>query len=314
MPLPRLLSYSTLLLAPLFFASNLLFGKSVIPNIEPWTLAFIRWSLVSLLLFPFVFGALRTHWLMVRQITLLSTIMGFLAMWICGAIVYYALSLTTATNATLIYLSSPAFIIFIEAAVNGRRIKAREGIGIILATLGVVVILLRGDLTTLYALNLNGGDLAMVCAAIAWAVYSVAFKNKVFTQLPNSLLLFMFCGLASLCLLPFALVETLLISPIPTSLDVWSTIAGLVIFSSLAAFLAYQHSLRVAGPALSGIFMYLLPAYGVGLAVLLLGESFEKFHLLGILTILGGVILATFPMDIFERWNKRPHEREQEVV
>ncbi|MEP2944381.1 MAG: DMT family transporter [Hyphomicrobiales bacterium] len=314
MQLPRLISYSTLLLAPLFFASNLLFGKSVIPNIEPWTLAFIRWTLVSLILFPFVFGDLRVQWKAVKQITLLSTIMGFLAMWICGAIVYYALSLTTATNATLIYLSSPAFIIMIEAVARGRRIKAREGIGIILASLGVAAILLRGDIATLTTLNFNGGDLAMVVAAIAWAVYSVVFKNKIFTQFSNSLMLFMFSGLAALCLMPFAFVEIILISPIPTSIDVWSTITGLVIFSSLAAFLAYQHSIRVAGPAISGIFMYLLPAYGVGLAVLILGESFEKFHLIGILTILGGVILSTFPVDIFNRWTKKAGESKPEML
>ena len=71
--------------------------------------------------------------------------------------------------------------------------------------------------------------------------------------------------------------------------------------SSIAAFLAYQNSVRMAGPAIAGIFMYLLPVYGVGLAVLLLGESFEQFHMIGILTIMSGVILATFPADLLKR-------------
>ena len=35
--------------------------------------------------------------------------------------------------------------------------------------------------------------------------------------------------------------------------------------------------------------------------MLLLGESFEQFHMIGILTILGGVILATFPADLIKR-------------
>lgn len=314
MQFPRFASYGALLLAPLFFASNLLFGKSVIPNIEPWTLAFIRWALVSFILFPFVLGALRTHWAHVRHITPLAAIMGFLAMWICGAVVYYALSLTTATNATLIYLSAPVLIIIIEAIVRGRRIKPREGIGIVFATIGVATILLRGDLATLYSLNFNEGDLAMVFAAIAWAVYSVVFKKKVFAPVPSTLLLFMFSGLAALCLMPFAMIEILYISPIPTRLDVWFNILGIVIFSSLAAFLAYQHSIRIVGPAVSGIFMYLLPGYGVGLAVFLLGESFEQFHLIGVLTILGGVILATFPSDILNRRNKIARKDQSEIL
>jgi len=309
MHLRQFASYAVLFLAPLFFASNLLFGKVVIANIEPWTLAFVRWALVSLILFPFVFTALRANWMRAREITLLAAIMGFLAMWICGAIVYFALSLTTATNATLIYLSSPVIIIMIEALARGRRVRLREGIGILCASIGVTTILLRGDLATLYKLNFNDGDLAMVFAAIAWAVYSVVFKKQVFSGLPSTLLLFMFSALAALCLMPFAVVEKAFIRPLSTSLNVWLNIIGIVIFSSLAAFLAYQHSIRVVGPAISGIFMYLLPGYGVGLAVLVLGESFERFHLIGVMTILGGVIFATFPADILRRSRLRVRKR-----
>ncbi len=96
-----------MLLTPLFFSSNLIFGRSTIPEVAPFTLAFLRWSAAALLLSPFLWMArdrLRTyvsdhpvHWL----------VLGFLGMWICGAGVYYALQFTTATNGTLIYTTSP---------------------------------------------------------------------------------------------------------------------------------------------------------------------------------------------------------------
>lgn len=304
MTFSRVLSFFALILAPLFFASNLLFGKVVIPNIEPWTLAFIRWGLVSLILLPFVTRPLFAEWSHIRRNLPLFAIMGFLAMWICGALVYYALSLTTATNATLIYLSAPVIIIIAEALVRGRRISLREGIGIAAATLGVATILLRGDFNALFHLQFNGGDLTMVFAAIAWAVYSVVFKNESLVRLPSTLLLFLFSASAAVLLAPFALVEVIYVSPVPTSLFVWLNISGIIFSSSLAAFLAYQHSVRTVGPALAGIFMYLLPGYGVGLAVLLLGEKFEHFHLVGVMTILGGVILATFPVAMVRRLRK----------
>lgn len=300
-PLPRFFSYGVLIFTPLFFSSNLLFGKTVIGSTEPWTLAFLRWGLVAVLLFPFVFPALRTHWLRVKNLIPLCAIMGFLGMWICGAVVYFGLSLTSATNATLIYLSSPVLIIVAEAFWRGRRITVREAFGIVLASLGVSVILLRGEIANAFALNFNAGDLAMVFAAIAWAVYSVVFKSDVWAGLPSAMLLCLFSGLGALCLLPFAVIEIVYITPLPRNLNVWSGVAGIVLSASIVAFLGYQYSVRFAGPAIAGIFMYLLPVYGVGLAVLVLGETLEQFHLVGILTILGGVVLATFPIDLLRR-------------
>jgi len=275
MAMSKFITYLALPLAPLFFASNLLFGKAIIFGVEPWTLAFVRWTVVFLILFPFAAKSLWQHKRRVGSLFSMFGVMGFLGMWVCGAIVYFALTKTSGTNAILIYLSSPVLIVLFEALYRGRRISFREGLGILIASFGVLVILMRGDVENAYLLNFNVGDIAMVAAAIAWAVYSVMFKSEKLTGLP--------------------------VASLPSEVTIWAGIAGIVFSSSIAAFLAYQHSVRVAGPAIAGIFMYLLPIYGVGLAVLVLGESFEQFHMIGILTILGGVILATFPADLIKR-------------
>lgn len=301
MQLPKFVSYGVLCLTPLFFSSNLLFGKTVVVEVEPWTLAFLRWGLVSLILLPFVASQIHSRRTQIRDLMSLFGIMGFLGMWICGAIVYYALTLTSATNATLIYLSSPVLIILIENLWRGRRIVAREALGILITCMGVMTILLRGEFETLQNLDFNIGDLAMVFAAIAWAVYSVLFKSSTFTGLPSAMLLCLFSGLGALLLLPFAATEMILVKAVPCHAATWVSITGIVFSSSIVAFLGYQYSVRFAGPAITGIFMYLLPVYGVGLAVLLLGEDFYQFHLVGIMTILGGVILATLPTGLMRR-------------
>lgn len=298
---PKTLSYGVLLFSPLFFSSNILFGKVVIANVEPWTLAFVRWGLVSLILFPFVARDLFKNGRQLLRLGATLGLMGFLGMWICGAIVYYALRETSATNAILIYLSSPVIIIIIEASVHGRRVTIREIGGIVLAVIGVLEILLRGDIQNLISLAFNIGDLAMVFAAAAWAVYSVLFKSDVMAGFSNVLLLCLFSAMGALMLAPFAAFEMIHIAVLPLDFSVWLNILGIIFSSSIVAFLGFQHAVRFAGPAIAGIFMYLLPVYGVGLAVLLLGEKFEIFHLIGILTILGGVMLATFPTDLIRR-------------
>ena len=301
MALPKFITYAALPLAPLFFASNMLFGKAIITGVEPWTLAFVRWGVVFLILFPFAAKSLWQHKRRVASLFSMFSVMGFLGMWVCGAIVYFALTKTSGTNAILIYLSSPVLIVLFEAIYRGRRISLREGVGILIASFGVLVILMRGEVENAYALNFNVGDIAMVAAAIAWAVYSVMFKSDALTGLPSLMLLCVFSLMGALTLAPFAAFELAYIARLPSEISIWAGIVGIVFSSSIAAFLAYQHSVRVAGPAIAGIFMYLLPVYGVGLAVLLLGEKFEQFHMVGILTILGGVILATFPADLIKR-------------
>ena len=44
--------------------------------------------------------------------------------------------------------------------------------------------------------------------------------------------------------------------------------------------------------------MYLMPVYGVGMAIVFLGETLANFHIWGILLVLSGVVLATWPKRI----------------
>ena len=53
-------------------------------------------------------------------------------------------------------------------------------------------------------------------------------------------------------------------------------------------------------------FMYLLPPYGVGLAILFLGEEFHIYHAAGIALVMAGVIIATFPAKLFGRLKAKP--------
>jgi drug/metabolite transporter (DMT)-like permease len=46
---------------------------------------------------------------------------------------------------------------------------------------------------------------------------------------------------------------------------------------------------------LTSIFLYLLPVYGIVLAVVFLGETFRPYHAAGLVLVLGGIVLATAP-------------------
>lgn len=298
-------AYLVLAVMPLFFSSNLIFGRVAIETVEPWTLACLRWSLAFCLLLPFVWRDLvRYRAVFVARWKLIAGL-GVLGMWICGALVYFALRHTTATNGTLIYTSSPVLIVLFEWLFRGRSISVREIIGIPLAFLGVVVIVVRGSLDFLLALSFNIGDIVFAFAALSWAVYSVLLKRRSLAGLPPMSLFAAVALAGAIALLPFMILESLVAGAFPTGLQSWTSIAGIVVFSSVLAFSCFQYGIHTVGPSVSGLFMYLLPPYGVAMAVVFLGETLETFHIAGFLLIMAGILLATLPVHMIRNIKKR---------
>jgi len=290
------LAVLVMLIAPLVFSTNLIFGRAVVHEVAPFTLAFVRWAIVALALAPFIARDWPKVKMVLKRRWLLVLVLGFLGMWICGGVVYYAVAATTATNGTLIYTTTPVIIIVLEAVCFGRRIGLREAIGLLIAFLGVAAIVLRGDLSALAALEFNLGDLLFVASAIAWAVYSLFFRTAPIDQLSNLTLSGVMAAAGALTLLPVAAWEFANDYPMPVTASAWLAIAGIVVISSLLAFNAFQFGVQKLGASLAGIFMYLLPIYGVGMAAIFLDETFHTFHAVGIALVLGGVMLATFPV------------------
>lgn len=291
-------AYLLLLAMPLFFSSNLVIARGMGDAVPPFTLALLRWAAAVAILAPFVLSGLRQNasrlvadW---RRIMLL----GFLGMWICGAGVYWALGLTTATNGTLIYTTSPVLVLLIERFLFGKPLSLARLAGVVLAIAGVAVIVLKGDLSALLRLDFNLGDLGIAAAALAWAAYSLVLRNDRLGRVPTLPLFAAIAMAGVLTLAPFSAVELALVGGWPMSLRLWGGIAALALFSAVGAFSLYQYGVKVVGPAVTSCFLYLLPVYGVGMSALFLGEALQGHHLVGMALVLIGLIAATAPPDI----------------
>jgi len=294
-----ILAYVMLFIAPAFFTTNVVFGKAIL-SVEPFTLAFLRWAITSAILLAIC----RSDWAIMRTTyqankTLLF-IAGFLAFWVCGGMVYYALHYTSATNGILIYTTPPILILAIEAIWRGRAISIREIGGILLAVMGAFVIVLRGDFKNLATLNFNSGDLIFVSAAISWAIYSVLLKSKSLSALNTLPLLTLVSMCGTLTLAPFAVYEIYATGKFPVTQHEWLIIAGIVLLASLLSFSTFQYGVKVLGSSIAGIFMYLLPPWGLFFAWFFLGEILAEFHITGTVLIMSGIIVATLPLKFLK--------------
>ncbi len=293
----RFANYALLAFSPLFFSTNLLIGRASNALVEPWTLAFGRWSLAALILLPFAFTGIIASWEKLRAAALDIFILGVLGMVICGGIVYISLHYTTATNGTLIYTSSSLMIVLLDAIYFGKRLTITRGIGLVLGFIGVATIVLNGDISRLYTLQFNPGDIGILICSVSWAIYSVMLKRDRLKDLPTLPLFAAIAAVGSLCLVPFVIFEIANTGSYPSTLSAWRNIVALAIIPGVLAYGTFQMCVKRVGPSVTGVFMYLIPLYGVLLAVLFLGERFHAYHAVGLILVIAGVVFATDPFN-----------------
>lgn len=285
--------YALLALMPLFFVSNLVIGRAAVVDVEPWTLAFWRWALAAAMLLPFAWRGIAAEARLQRAAWLEILALGFLGMILCGGLVYVGLKTTTATHGALIYASSSIMIVLLEAAAYGRGLSLRTLAGALIGFAGVATIVLEGDPARLLRLEFNGGDLVIAVSAFSWAVYSVLLKRERLAKLSTLPLFAMIAVAGTLLLIPPMLYEAVALQAFPRNGRAWAEIVALAIFPSVLAFGLYQFGVKRVGPSVTGIYLYFLPPYGVALAWLTLGEQLERYHAVGLVLIVAGVVLAT---------------------
>jgi len=262
-------------------------------------LATLRWLSVGVILAPFAFADWATIRALISRHGRRLLLLSFLGMGVCGGGVYFALQYTNATNATLIYSAAPLLIILLEAVFKGRRTNLVEMSGVLIAFIGVAIIVSRGNWATIAEMRLNSGDLLIALAALAWAAYSLIYKDTDMTHLrPVTIFALLALG-GALVNAPMGIYELATEPAIPHSLTGWMAIAGIIVISSLAAFTGFQYGVRQFGPSLAGIFMYLLTPCGVLLAVIFLGEELAGYHYAGITAVICGIVLASAPWRLF---------------
>jgi len=287
--------YALLALMPLFFASNVVIGRASAGLVEPWTLAFWRWAIAALILLPFAWSGIARNWSAFRAVWREILILGLLGMLVCGGLVYVSLHWTTATNAALLYTGSTLFIVLLDALYFRQPLTSVRIAGLAIGFLGVATIVLQGEPGRLLTLEFNPGDLGIAVCSFSWAIYSVMLKAERLRALPTLPLFAAIALVGALTLVPPMAYEAVALGAVPTGGRAWASILALAVIPSVLAYGIYQLCIKEVGPSITGVFLYLMPVYGVALAVLTLGESFLAFHAAGLVLVVGGVVLATDP-------------------
>lgn len=286
--------YIFLVLAVLFWSGNFIFGRLVSTNIEPMQLSFFRWFFVLILLLPYILLHYKNILTVFKKKYILIIIFGALGIAGFNTFLYYGLQTTTATNALLINSSTPIFIIVLSALIFRTTITKLQLSGVFLSTIGVIYLILKGDINHILELKFTIGDLWIIAACIDWALYTVMLKFK-----PKELNAFEFLGLTAfigtiiLALIFFYQGYSFEFSFLGKD-EVLYSLIYIVIFPSILSFYFWNISTMEVGVNKTGQFTHLMPIFGSILAYIFLGEVLEFYHFVGIILIGTGIYLSIF--------------------
>ena len=284
--------YLLLTLSSLIWSGNFVLSRAMNATIPPAGFVFWRWLVAAIVLAPIALPRLRREWPIVRANLGLICICGFFGVTLFNFLIYTAMHTTTAINAALVNSAIPVFIIMFARLFYGQRVTLRQHTGIALSLAGVATIILQGDLARIRTLSFNRGDLLVLLAAVAWALYSVALKR--YPQGLNPFFFLFSMAISGLVfLIPFYALEIASGKMMTPNLPTILSIAYVGIFASVIAFTMWNSGLRKVGAHLGGQFVHLMPAFSTILAVIFLDERLHLFHVAGIALIFVGILCAT---------------------
>ena len=272
-------------------ASNLVVARGGVDFVPPISLAFWRWLLVFIILLPFTYLSLKKNFKIVKNEYKKLFFLGAMGCGVCGAFPFLAGQTTTVTNMGIIYTSSPIFIILISSIFFGEKINFIKIIGLISCLIGVIAIIIKGDLNFLINLKFTIGDLWMLAAAIGWALYSIyLFYWK--TKLPifQRFVLIAFFGVVSL--LPFYILEEFTFQRTIFSPEFFLWVIFAAVSPGIIAFTLYTVAQKKLGASLTGFTLYIFTVYAAIYGFLLFDEKLEFYHYIGTILVFFGVYLA----------------------
>lgn len=215
---------------------------------------------------------------------------GFVGYGISLSLQFLGTKLSTAANGSLVTSATPAFVLIFASILLREKITPLRLTALLLATLGVIAVIdprsaqLNPDLFL--------GNMALIGAAITWALYSVLVRRTTRT----------------LDVLPFSLIAFLGGLPVTVPAGAWElgaiglgqitvgVIGGIFflgVISTALAMVLWNTAFALVDAGLASLTFFAQPVVGTLLGWLFLGERITPLFLLGGFLIGLGLVIST---------------------
>ncbi|MBS1174686.1 MAG: eamA-like transporter family protein [Burkholderiaceae bacterium] len=293
----RKLAYAQMTASMLLIGSMFVVSKVIVAHIPVMTASFFRQFLACLALVAVLLWRnrydekvvcppinKRDQWILFIQI--------FCGIFLFSLLLLWGVQRTNAIDASIITSATPLSMMLFGVVFLSERMTWLRGVALICALAGALVMNVYGAQahagTTNNASNVWLGNLLIAGAVLFEGVFFGAQK-LLSRPLPSIWLMVILTAGASVLFTPFALYDALIFDFSHVPLYVW----GLVVYTGvcITAFgvLLMHAGIKQVPNSSASVFTALMPVSGVVLSVLLLNESFQWYHLLGMILVMMGM-------------------------
>lgn len=283
--------YTLLILTAFFWGGTFVAGKLLAGQVPPLSSSFLRFFIATIAFVLILFVNRTLPPLPPKQYWPKLLLLGFTGVFSYNILFFSGLEQISAGRAALIIATTPLIITLVSSLVYRERLTFIQISGIFLSLVGALFVISNGNLNLLFSGGFGQGELAIIGCVFSWTAYTIFGRSVLVGMSPLSSVLYSTVAGAAMLLLP-AIFEGLpgLLDEI--SLESWGALAFLGIFGTALGFTWYYRGINTIGASRAGIFINMVPVFGLLLSWLILGETFKPSVITGGLLVLAGVILA----------------------
>ena len=281
-----------LALMAVFWSGAFICGRIVADQIEPFSVAALRFFFAAVLLGGiFAVAKWKIPRLSGRQILWILTL-GFFSVFAYNALFFTGFKTVTASGGALIIAATPAVVAIGAAVFFRERLNLKKILGIAASLKGALLVISGGNFAGVLTGGIGFGELCFVGCVLCWTAYSLVGRRLVDEfSAPTMVLLSMTAG-ALMLFFPAVFAEDLPSQIGEFNSAVWLSVLFMAVFSSVLAFIWYYQGIREIGATRASNFINLVPLSAAGLGYFLLDETLSPPQILGGALIIVGVWLV----------------------
>jgi len=289
----RPLAYVLCLITAMCWAGTIVVGRAATPEVPPMALNFWRWLIAFAVMAPFTgAGLIAKRRVLIEHWPILN-VLGILNMTAFGGLFFLGIEHTQAINGSILLSTMTINIVLVSWLFVGVRISRVQSAGVVIGFVGIMTMIVRGDLQRLLDLSIDIGDPLIWAGTLAFAFYS-AYVPRAPKALSPGELMTVLCLVGTITCFPLIMIEAVVFErPTLWNLDAILAIGFLGLFPSALAQTIWVAGINRIGATTAGYFIYTVPVFGTAMAIGFLGETLRWYHLAGITLIFIGVYAAT---------------------
>ena len=276
--------YLKLVLTMAIWGGAFTIGRVVAQTVSPFSAGFGRFAIASVFLWlSIVLRGEKLPRLNLRQ-GLLVSCLGLSGILVYNLFFFLGLQEISASRAGLIIALNPVSITLASRIFLKERLTYAKLLGIAISLLGAAFIIIEGNINTLVAKGIGGGELAILGCVFSWTIYSLVGKLAM-QELSTLATTTYAIWIGTVLLLPFTIWEQhARLSQI--NLATVFGLAYLGILATVMAFNWYYEGIKTIGAGKAAIFINLVPMFTIIFGAFFLQESLTAIVLLG-----GGLVI-----------------------